>query len=103
MRIDLRRSLVTGLLTAAMVASPGARSADAQVPAEAAPHHLPGVVEQGGGARRLTPEDLQRELFQFVDRYRELVGQVTDFPMGAAVLWFRKPLSASIPEGAGGG
>lgn len=33
----------------------------------------------------------------------ELVGQVTDFPRGAAVLWFRKPLGAPNPEGAGEG
>ena len=42
------------------------------------PHHLPGVAEKDPGSRRLAPEELQRELFQFVDRYRELVGQVTD-------------------------
>jgi len=36
------------------------------------------VAEKDPGPQRLTPEELQRELFQFVDRYRELVGQATD-------------------------
>lgn len=46
-----------------------------------------------GGARRLTHENLQRELFQFVDRYRELIEQVADDGAGRAKslnirMWF---------------
>jgi hypothetical protein len=36
------------------------------------------TAQKESGSRRLTPEELQHELFQFVDRYRELVGQATD-------------------------
>lgn len=39
---------------------------------------LPVMAEKDPGSRRLTPEELQHELFQFVDRYRERVGQATD-------------------------
>jgi hypothetical protein len=53
-------------------------AACARLPGKAVPHHLPGVAEKDPGSRRLTPEELQRELFLFVDRYRELVGQATD-------------------------
>ena len=53
-------------------------AACARLPGKAVPRHLPGVAEKDPGSRRLTPEELQRELFLFVDRYRELVGQATD-------------------------
>jgi hypothetical protein len=43
-----------------------------------AAHPWPVLKEKDSGIRRLTPEELQHELFQFVDRYRELVGQATD-------------------------
>jgi hypothetical protein len=39
---------------------------------------LSGLTEKDPASRRLTPEELQHELFQFVDRYRERVGQATD-------------------------
>jgi len=73
------------IAVAAVLASAATRAADVPAPAPPAPsHHLPGVTDKDGGTRRLTQENLQRELFQFVDRYRELIEQVADEGAGRA-------------------
>jgi len=53
-------------------------TACARLSGKLARHPSAHVGENAPGPFRLSPEGLQRELFQFVDRYRELVGQVTD-------------------------
>jgi len=63
------------LATAAILSN---TAACAWLTGKAAPQHFARATEKDLASRRLSPEELQRELFQFVDRYRELVGQVTD-------------------------
>jgi hypothetical protein len=53
-------------------------SAESGVAAKQAPRHLPGISEGAVASHRLSPEDLQRELLGFADRYRELIGQTSD-------------------------
>ena len=50
----------------------------AWLPVKAEPHHVARAPDNDIEPGRLNPEDLQRELFQFVDRYSEMVEQVTD-------------------------
>ena len=77
MRVEWR-SLARALPVVLLLTQPMCLAAEnAALPARSG-HHLPGVAEKDGTVRRLTLEDLQRELFEFADRYREHVGQVTD-------------------------
>jgi len=69
-------------------------SACAQFPVKSGPNALPASAKNVPGSRPLSPEELQRELFLFVDRYRERVAQVADEGAGRAATadqraWFQ--------------
>lgn len=67
------------LATAAILSNVAACT---RLPEKAVSPRLSNLEEKDPGPQRLTPEELQRELFQFVDRYRKLVGQVCDEGVG---------------------
>lgn len=92
---EFQNRFCTAVAAATVLASAATWAADVQAPTQPAPsHHLPGVTDKDGDTRRLTQENLQRELFQFVDRYRELIEQVSDEGAGRAKtpnirMWFQ--------------